>query len=125
METQTQYSRLRLLRVRADHQRRRTSDLVRWHDEIEWSGHVEENAAGQVVLGAVARTEESAGPVVPEAAAATGLELLIATLIGIFFIPAFYVLLQKLSERQWSLRRMRSRPRASDDGSGQRAPTQQ
>jgi hydrophobe/amphiphile efflux-1 (HAE1) family protein len=51
--------------------------------------------------------------------------MLIATLIGIFFIPAFYVLLQELSERQWPLRRMRDRPSALDDGSGQREPTQQ
>jgi HAE1 family hydrophobic/amphiphilic exporter-1/multidrug efflux pump len=31
--------------------------------------------------------------------------MLAATLVGVFFIPVFYVLLQRLSERQWSFRR--------------------
>jgi len=31
--------------------------------------------------------------------------MLIATLVGVFFIPVFYVLLQRVSERQWPFRR--------------------
>jgi len=31
--------------------------------------------------------------------------MLIATLVGVFFIPVFYVLLQRLSEGQWPFRR--------------------
>jgi HAE1 family hydrophobic/amphiphilic exporter-1/multidrug efflux pump len=31
--------------------------------------------------------------------------MLAATLVGVFFIPVFYVLLQRLSERQWPFRR--------------------
>jgi hypothetical protein len=27
--------------------------------------------------------------------------MLVATLVGVFFIPIFYVLLQRISERQW------------------------
>jgi HAE1 family hydrophobic/amphiphilic exporter-1/multidrug efflux pump len=30
--------------------------------------------------------------------------MLIATLVGVFFIPVFYVLLQRMSERQWPFR---------------------
>jgi len=51
--------------------------------------------------------------------------MLIATLIGIFFIPAFYVLLQKLSEGEWSWRRVRRGRSASGDGSAPRAPAKQ
>ena len=32
--------------------------------------------------------------------------MLIATLVGVFFIPVFYVLLQRLSERQWPFKRV-------------------
>ena len=28
-----------------------------------------------------------------------------ATLVGVFFIPVFYVMLQRISERQWPFRR--------------------
>src|SRR5439155_18387734 len=31
--------------------------------------------------------------------------MLIATLVGVFFIPVFYVMLQRVSERQWPFRR--------------------
>ena len=31
--------------------------------------------------------------------------MLFATLVGVFFIPAFYVMLQRVSERQWPFRR--------------------
>jgi multidrug efflux pump subunit AcrB len=31
--------------------------------------------------------------------------MLVATLVGIFFIPVFYVWLQRLSERQWPFKR--------------------
>jgi hypothetical protein len=30
--------------------------------------------------------------------------MLVATLVGVFFIPVFYVLLQRISERQWPFR---------------------
>jgi hypothetical protein len=29
----------------------------------------------------------------------------VATLVGVFFIPVFYVLMQRLSERKWPFRR--------------------
>jgi hypothetical protein len=32
--------------------------------------------------------------------------MLVATLVGVFFIPVFYVLLQRVSERQWPFKRM-------------------
>ena len=40
--------------------------------------------------------------------------MLVATLVGVFFIPVFYVLLQRLSERKWPLGRGRAtrHPRA-------------
>jgi HAE1 family hydrophobic/amphiphilic exporter-1/multidrug efflux pump len=41
--------------------------------------------------------------------------MLAATLIGVFFIPVFYVLLQRLGERQWPFRRAEAHP-ASDAG---------
>jgi hypothetical protein len=31
--------------------------------------------------------------------------MLVATLVGVFFIPVFYVLLQRVSERQWPFKR--------------------
>src|SRR5258706_11271215 len=31
--------------------------------------------------------------------------MLAATLVGVFFIPVFYVMLQRVSERQWPFRR--------------------
>jgi HAE1 family hydrophobic/amphiphilic exporter-1/multidrug efflux pump len=31
--------------------------------------------------------------------------MLMATLVGVFFIPVFYVMLQRISERQWPFRR--------------------
>jgi HAE1 family hydrophobic/amphiphilic exporter-1/multidrug efflux pump len=41
--------------------------------------------------------------------------MLAATLVGVFFIPVFYVLLQRLSERQWPFRRAET-DSASDAG---------
>jgi HAE1 family hydrophobic/amphiphilic exporter-1/multidrug efflux pump len=37
--------------------------------------------------------------------------MLVATLVGIFFIPVFYVLLQRVSERQWPFQLPRLRRR--------------
>jgi HAE1 family hydrophobic/amphiphilic exporter-1/multidrug efflux pump len=31
--------------------------------------------------------------------------MLIATLVGVFFIPVFYVLMQRVSEREWPFKR--------------------
>jgi len=40
----------------------------------------------------------------------------VATLVGVFFIPVFYVLMQRLSERQWPFRRSAvPSPAAGDD----------
>jgi HAE1 family hydrophobic/amphiphilic exporter-1/multidrug efflux pump len=36
--------------------------------------------------------------------------MLVATLVGVFFIPVFYVLLQRVSERQWPFRRADAAP---------------
>ena len=36
--------------------------------------------------------------------------MLVATLVGVFFIPVFYVLLQRVSERQWPFRRADADP---------------
>jgi HAE1 family hydrophobic/amphiphilic exporter-1/multidrug efflux pump len=36
--------------------------------------------------------------------------MLVATLVGVFFIPVFYVLLQRMSERQWPFKRMDATP---------------
>ena len=44
--------------------------------------------------------------------------MLLATLVGVFFIPVFYVLLQRVSERQWPFRRVD----APAGGSGSEAP---
>jgi HAE1 family hydrophobic/amphiphilic exporter-1/multidrug efflux pump len=33
--------------------------------------------------------------------------MLVATLVGVFFIPVFYVILQRISERQWPFERSR------------------
>jgi HAE1 family hydrophobic/amphiphilic exporter-1/multidrug efflux pump len=46
--------------------------------------------------------------------------MLIATLVGVFFIPVFYVLLQRMSERQWPFKRMDtpSSPGAGSAASG-------
>jgi hypothetical protein len=40
--------------------------------------------------------------------------MLMATLVGVFFIPVFYVLLQRMSERKWPFRHPDAarRPRA-------------
>lgn len=48
--------------------------------------------------------------------------MLIATLIGIFFIPAFYVMLQRLSEHQSPFRCARPSPPASGGGSASSSP---
>jgi HAE1 family hydrophobic/amphiphilic exporter-1/multidrug efflux pump len=36
--------------------------------------------------------------------------MLVATLVGVFFIPVFYVLLQRMSERQWPFKRVDATP---------------
>jgi HAE1 family hydrophobic/amphiphilic exporter-1/multidrug efflux pump len=38
--------------------------------------------------------------------------MLVATLVGVFFIPVFYVLLQRVSERQWPFKRAEASPLA-------------
>jgi hydrophobe/amphiphile efflux-1 (HAE1) family protein len=43
--------------------------------------------------------------------------MLVATLVGVFFIPVFYVMLQRVSERQWPFRRTdRATPAAGGGG---------
>ena len=42
--------------------------------------------------------------------------MLVATLVGVFFIPIFYVLLQRVSERQWPFRN----PAVAEEASGRR-----
>jgi hypothetical protein len=45
--------------------------------------------------------------------------MLAATLIGVFFTPVFYVLMQRISERQWPFRRTKAAPfPASRDDAG-------
>jgi HAE1 family hydrophobic/amphiphilic exporter-1/multidrug efflux pump len=39
--------------------------------------------------------------------------MLVATLVGVFFIPVFYVLLQRMSERQWPFKRADAIPSAT------------
>jgi multidrug efflux pump subunit AcrB len=51
-----------------------------------------------VALGAGAGGREALGTAVV-------FGMLVATLVGIFFIPVFYVLLQRVSERQWPFKR--------------------
>jgi HAE1 family hydrophobic/amphiphilic exporter-1/multidrug efflux pump len=46
--------------------------------------------------------------------------MLVATLVGVFFIPVFYVLLQRVSERQWPFRRIDKSP---DTTGGAPAPS--
>ena len=43
-----------------------------------------------------------------------------ATLVGVFFIPVFYVLLQRVSERQWPFRRI---DKSADMTGGAAAPS--
>jgi hydrophobe/amphiphile efflux-1 (HAE1) family protein len=43
--------------------------------------------------------------------------MLVATLIGVFFIPVFYVMLQRVSERQWPFRRADATVLAAAGGS--------
>jgi len=42
--------------------------------------------------------------------------MLFATLVGVFFIPVFYVMLQRVSERQWPFRREEGETPAADVG---------
>ncbi|TMH59766.1 MAG: multidrug efflux RND transporter permease subunit [Betaproteobacteria bacterium] len=56
-----------------------------------------------IALGAGAGAREALGTAVV-------FGMLIATLVGVFFIPVFYVLLQRVSERQWPFRRADSAP---------------
>jgi len=42
--------------------------------------------------------------------------MLFATLVGVFFIPVFYVMLQRVSERQWPFRREERETPAADVG---------
>jgi len=51
-----------------------------------------------IALGAGAGAREALGTAVV-------FGMLIATLVGVFFIPVFYVLLQRVSERQWPFKR--------------------
>jgi HAE1 family hydrophobic/amphiphilic exporter-1/multidrug efflux pump len=51
-----------------------------------------------IALGAGAGAREALGTAVV-------FGMLVATLIGVFFIPVFYVILQRVSERQWPFRR--------------------
>jgi len=46
--------------------------------------------------------------------------MLMATLVGVFFIPVFYVLLQRVSERQWPFKRVP--PGEPGGGAGVEAP---
>ncbi len=47
--------------------------------------------------------------------------MLVATLIGVFFIPVFYVMLQRLSERQWPFRHSDDIPSAGGPAAGEGA----
>jgi hypothetical protein len=51
-----------------------------------------------VALGAGAGAREALGTAVV-------FGMLVATLVGVFFIPVFYVILQRVSERQWPFKR--------------------
>jgi len=44
--------------------------------------------------------------------------MLFATLVGVFFIPVFYVMLQRVSERQWPFRREDAGTPAAAGGAG-------
>ena len=46
--------------------------------------------------------------------------MLVATMVGVFFIPVFYVLLQRVSERQWPFRRI---DKSADRTGGAAAPS--
>ena len=48
--------------------------------------------------------------------------MLVATLVGVFFIPVFYVLLQRVSERQWPFKRAQTSATSASSG-GVRAGT--
>jgi len=52
--------------------------------------------------------------------------MLVATLVGVFFIPVFYVLLQRMSERQWPFKRVDATPppagAVASEGGGTGAP---
>ena len=52
-----------------------------------------------IALGAGAGARQALGTAVVSG-------MLVATLVGVFFIPVFYVLLQRVSERQWPFRRI-------------------
>ena len=67
-----------------------------------------------VALGAGAGGREALGTAVV-------FGMLVATLVGIFFIRVFYVLLQRVSERQWPFKRADTATPESS-GSAQGAP---
>ena len=71
-----------------------------------------------IALGAGAGAREALGTAVV-------FGMLVATLVGIFFIPVFYVLLQRLSERQWRFWRAQpTPPKHATRGSTNGAPTE-
>jgi hydrophobe/amphiphile efflux-1 (HAE1) family protein len=68
-----------------------------------------------IALGAGAGAREALGTAVV-------FGMLVATLVGIFFIPVFYVLLQRLSERQWRFWRAAATPPIGTSGQDSAAP---
>jgi multidrug efflux pump subunit AcrB len=70
------------------------------------------------ILGAVPLAVASGAGAGARQALGTGVVfgMTVATLVGVFFIPVFYVLMQRLSERQWPFRRSAvPSPAAGDD----------
>ena len=71
-----------------------------------------------VALGAGAGGREALGTAVV-------FGMLVATLVGIFFIPVFYVLLQRVSERQWPFKQPGAAPsqasRSAHEGAAKNA----
>src|SRR4029077_13316472 len=61
-----------------------------------------------IALGAGAGAREALGTAVV-------FGMLVATLVGVFFIPVFYVLLQRVSEREWPFKSVDS---ATSSGAG-------
>src|SRR6266568_1877668 len=64
-----------------------------------------------IALGAGAGAREALGTAVV-------FGMLVATLVGVFFIPVFYVMLQRVSERQWPFRREEAGTPAAARGAG-------
>jgi hydrophobe/amphiphile efflux-1 (HAE1) family protein len=65
-----------------------------------------------IALGAGAGARQALGT-------AVAFGMLVATLVGIFFIPVFYVLLQRVSERQWPFKRPDVMPTAASPQAGE------